>query len=279
MNKQFKQQEARTIENVCAKKAFVRNEAPLLEKAVNLAATVPAYQNGNRHLFVGGVALRFHIDGKYKGRMGIGRLSSTDVDIVFAELPDAIKRLCDEEPVVKPEFRIGTHEIREVSVKGVGTVFHLKPLYEKNFPLFYDVCFFDNQVGRIKLADEDYKLGATELVELTGPEARYVADLKVADLGLLMASMLTPQAVTDVRARRIGFAIASNLKEGEEIAHRYAEVVERNKMKESELVKPLKVLYHEGMRFVRKEITEFLEALSKNLDVVSHVLRNKGKAA
>lgn len=277
MNTQIKQQAARTIESLCARKAFVKSEGPLLEKAVGLAATVPAYPHGEQHLFVGGVALRFHIDEKFKGKMGIGRLNSTDVDIVFSELPDAIRRLCAEEPVVKPEFRIGAHEIREIPAKGVGTVYHLKPMHEKNFPLFYDVCFFDNQVGRITLAAADYGKAVTELVELHGLDARYVAELKLADLGLLMATMLTPQAVTDVRARRIGFAIASNIKNAPRIAERYAEVVERNRMKEDELIKPLRVLYHEGMKFVRNEIKVFLQVLSKNLEVANRVMKNNGK--
>ncbi len=244
-------------------KAFIKSEAVLLEKALVLANSLPAH-GVKDYLFVGGVPLRHYISEKYKGRMGSG-ICMTDVDIAMPALPLSIKDLCKEENVVKPKIllRQGMHGqvTKIIPQKGVGTVFHLKEMYEHAFPIFYDVCFFESQVGRIQLSADDYAKAVVQQIEYATKEANYLIELKFPDLGLLLATLLTPQAITETRARRATFALLSNSLDIEAITHRLVDVAKRNDMKEAELQEVFNFFYHVATRHAESLVKDFFAIL------------------
>lgn len=220
---------------------FTRKERGLLVKLANLYSVM--HENRSEAMAVGGIALRFYVDPKFTSKFIEDGYSGSlsDVDLAFMQMPGWLNGLITKEPLqAKTVIKLsGDSPSSKVDkrYKVYGDVGHLREELEKEMPLFYDVCFFEGRVGRIGLVSEDFEKARQFLIQV--PDAADYTLVKIMDPGLLIATILTPQAISDLRARRISLLLASQTDDLQKITDRYIEVVEREGIPKDELHTPI----------------------------------------
>jgi hypothetical protein len=257
----FNSKEAITSEQVAKRTAFAKKEIPLIEKAMRVSSTTKS-----RGMLIGGAAMRFYMDKKHGGNVG----HVTDVDFAFEEIPsDVKKKMGEEKLILKTLEKTGSTmgwtascKPMKVEIRSEHTVFHIKDELRGEFPDLYDVCFFEGKIGKIPVKAEDISMANSVAVS---DAAGKVIELKVADPGFLLATVLNGQAVTAKRAVRAAYVIASNQGEMEEVATRYAEVMGRKGITNEEVARALEVLGKNTKRAVSGAVNEFIKKAKEKM--------------
>ena len=206
-----------------------KKEIILLDQLENLAKTHPQVSQG---LLIGGTAFRLYISEdmkKYISRDG----RPTDLDFAFVSIPEEIKQYLFMERLIeraKVNYMLRTEEIEYSDF----TVWHLDPKHTQKQKILGDVCFFEKNVGIIPIENED--LAQARILEIISGKNE-VTQITVADPGLLLSTMINPQAITDTRTSRAILIIASANRnhELEPIAMRYASVLVRSNVSHDDI--------------------------------------------
>ncbi|MEM4202785.1 MAG: hypothetical protein QW153_02385 [Candidatus Bilamarchaeaceae archaeon] len=251
-----------SLEGVLAKTGFTKNEKNLLLKTLHLYDVL--YEKRSEAMGVGGVALRLYIEARYKAKIG-NTAKITDVDLVFLEIPPWIKKYLQKDNFVPQErlFLNINGIVRKIvrTYEGLAPVWHLQPNLSEQIPIFDDVCFFEGKIGRIPILAEDFAFSSVVTIHTNYENKEKQTDIRIADKGLLLATFLNPDAITDVRARRSALLLASHPTEIESIAKRYVEVIKRTDIDLNELKKTLNILISNAKNQLKKYAHEFVEVV------------------
>ncbi len=196
--------------------AFPKKDLGLIEKSVRAHRAT-----GGRGMMVGGSALRFYTNSAYTGKLG----RNSDIDFALEEIPSTLKEKLKQEPLIDEiicYFSKVTWRM-ELEIKHSGHwVYHVKNELAKEMPDLDDVCMFEKEVGRISVGMKEVGMANTVMIQ-DGDEQ---GEVKIADLGFLLATMINKDAITLTRSMRSAYAIASNMDQMDSIAQRYVEVLE-----------------------------------------------------
>jgi hypothetical protein len=250
--------------------SFPKKLSPLLEKAVRLFKVMDNMEGRGRGMLIGGVPLRLYTNKEYGGRTAVN--CHTDIDLAFREIPAGIKaHLKEEGLVVKVKEKLMGTMGPKASGKPVRkeerseyTVFHLREEMESEFPVFHDVCFFEGSVGKISVRGEDIST-SKKLVVSDQSISDKILELRVADLGFLLATIVNDQAITETRARRAVYAIASNAGDVAESASRYSQVMNREGIGKGELSRAFGILNRIATKAVSEPVAEFIAKAKESI--------------
>ncbi|MBN2121604.1 hypothetical protein JW721_00900 [Candidatus Micrarchaeota archaeon] len=196
--------------------AFPKKDLGLIEKSVRAHKAT-----GGRGMMVGGSALRFYTNPAYTGKLG----RNSDIDFAFEEIPSSLEGKLKQEPLIDEiicYFSKVTWDMA-MEVKHSGHwVYHIKEELAGEMPDLDDVCMFEKEVGRISVGMKEVAMANTVIIR----DGNEQGEVKVADLGFLLATMINKDAITVRRSMRSAYAIASNMGQMDSIAQRYAEVME-----------------------------------------------------
>ncbi len=246
--------------------AFAKCEENILKKCVVLVEEIS--KTKAPFLLIGGIPLRIYTSPKFQRRFGSGSNEITDIDIVFSKIPSEIKHCLQEEPLVEKEavYMDWGGIRREKVISNTGTVFHLKKGCEKK--LFADVCFFERCVGKIKVSDQDFK--EVEVLYINANEK--TVSFPLADLGLLIATCINPDALTDQRMRRCLLALLSKMEEEKKAGEYMLNVLNKtiNKMlqakySESDIFDVTKKFVEKSRIFCEKKTAKMIYDIASKL--------------
>ena len=222
------------ISEVIKKTGFTKAEGCLLTKAIKLGPLI----DKRPHIFIGGFGIRARVNSRFTNRMKSSSII-TDLDIVFLELPETIKPYLVQEKLVdrrKYSKNPMTGEIEQEVKYSRHNVYHLNPEYENasDVALLYDICFFEGRVGRIKVENEDIQMADPLAVYIHDGEnknERIESEIRIADEGLLLATTINADVLTNKRAMRALYMLETLAREGvgfEHVASRFVEILKRS---------------------------------------------------
>lgn len=243
------------LDEIKEKNIFVKRELQLVEKLVKVSKI---FENKKelRYVIIGGMANRFFINYKLKEKVCNNALESTDIDFVMNKFPLWLTKILKKKKLGKDETctRSGYNIIERENNK---FVYHLDKRFN-NLNIFKDICFFENEVGKITFEESYFE-----------KYVKYIFSLPVASIGLQMALALNNEAINKIRAKRISYVIISNPSNLEKEVFDYVEILKNNNIKEEEIHKVLRkfALFIRINRALKnKEIRLFFEILKNFID-------------
>lgn len=205
--------------------AFPTKDLGLIEKAVRTHRAT-----GKKGIMVGGSALRFYTNFAYTGKLG----RNSDIDLAFEEIPESAREHLKREPVIQ-EIVCYWNPAKwkhELKAKYSGYwVHHLREELAGQMPDLDDVCMFEKSVGRISVGMREVAMANTVVIK----DGDVQGEVRIADLGFLLATMINKDAITVRRSMRSAYAIASNMEQMDSIAQRYVDVMEGSGVSKEEI--------------------------------------------
>ncbi|MDO8554176.1 MAG: hypothetical protein Q7S22_05190 [Candidatus Micrarchaeota archaeon] len=210
-----------TKKDIFNRTAFSKKEEPILDQALNIFRRSNIC--GADIMLIGGTASRFYIDAELTSRT-VG-METTDVDAVIKLIPKhldgvlRVKRLTD--------FRrrmYGTNEVvTDVEQLSVHSFFSF-PADDPRYLDFKGFDLFHGSVGPIIVVPTDIDKARTFTVKLDDDT---IVNVKLADPGLLLATMINPNSATETRIRRTLFILRTLEGGASEIGLRCGDVLKR----------------------------------------------------
>lgn len=241
-----------------ARTAFSRRDIPVLARAIR---TFEAARGcGSDVMLIGGAATRMYTSGDLTGR--VASLEATDVDVVLKNLkPEVEATLKVKQLVDKVTRTLGS--FAEPTLDETISEFSCFVFRDGTHPDLKDVDLFFENVGPVVVRPEDNDIARTiTMVKDDGTELA----IKVADPGLLIATLVNPAAFTETRLRRAAFVLTTLSEEARNIGKRCGEVLSRTPGFDQNALEPsFKQMIEHAGRLAADAVREFIGGVRETL--------------
>jgi len=211
------------VDQIIKMTGISKKEVLLLDQLSIVSQKHPEMQKG---LLIGGTAFRLYLS-KDKKHL-ISRSNPTDLDFAFPQLPKEIVDKLIKEFIVLRVSHKTIYDEPKIIYDPKYPVWHIDPKLEDTYPELNDICFFQENITMISITEDDF--AQSRLLRIKDKNDKNIlGEINIADPGLLLATMLNPQAYTPKRIYRSILMIGSmNEIEINQTAMRYASVIIRS---------------------------------------------------
>lgn len=257
-----------TTDQILANSSFSRREAPILDGVIRTFRR--AAKCGAEPIVIGGSAARLYIGGQLTCK--VAKLEATDVDIVLPVIPDHLTGVLERKRIVESSrTEYGSQSDPKVTVVYGDYEFYVfpdKPAYKD----LQGVDVFHEAVCETRLVSADFSVSRIFSVD-TGDGN--IVQIKLPDLGLLLATMIDPQSATVTRLRRTVYMLATRAEESRDAGVRYGEVLKRGNLpKEKDFLRVLRGLLAVTYREQLVPVMTFIEGVKESLGISAEIKRN-----
>ena len=194
-----------TLSELPKHRAFVKRDLPAVENALHIVNR--SFLSGRPDYFLsGGTALKFRTSPDFRGKDD----AQTGVSLVFDSIPQHLHGFLVEQSLSKSTLILTSTDSRQSVKQTQASAYFIKAGMEGFIPAFADAKLFEGSVGAIPIVKGDYLGSETVFLRVEAPGGNSTYELRIPDLGLLLAMSVNPGAISEQRIRRAVFALVSS---------------------------------------------------------------------